>query len=271
MPTEFTSAEVEVLFLKTTVDQVNDMVNREVFQILGTSPEVEVRFWSMSQRNYFYVLLHDYLSVADKEIVPGKRSFLGALRDVVSDPQLGTDGDARPLRQAVNAFSEWLNFEATIPLWLPAHDAELEAKIPRITFLKICGNTSKHSMLRRAGPARELRAILARSGLQLTFEEALLVLEEFYARFREDILIYHAGTIAEMLNELRWGVHEYLQSEFQRSFEAKGGSPPRWGYRYPDSVVNALARGAYWDLMEDTHKRPWISRFEVTKHMKRLY
>src|SRR5215218_1142153 len=44
--------------------------------------------------------------------------------------------------------------------------------------------------------------------------DALLALADFYEKFHTDILNYHASTIAEFLNNIRWGIYEYLQPEF---------------------------------------------------------
>jgi hypothetical protein len=62
-----------------------------------------------------------------------------------------------------------------------------------------------------------LREILSRSNVSVDLDEAMLALEDFYRWFHDDILNYHASAIAEFLNNIRWGIYEYLQPEFHRS------------------------------------------------------
>lgn len=66
-------------------------------------------------------------------------------------------------------------------------------------------------------------------------DEAALALEDFYRWFHDDILNYHASTIAEFLNNIRWGIYEYLQPEFQRSIV--------WESREPPSTATLIRRG----------------------------
>jgi hypothetical protein len=41
-------------------------------------------------------------------------------------------------------------------------------------------------------------------------------LDDFYERFHKDILNYHSSTIAEFLNNIRWGIYEYWLSRNSR-------------------------------------------------------
>jgi hypothetical protein len=154
---------------------------------------------------------------------------------------------------------------------LPAADADTQLAVPRKTFLKICGNISKHSILRQSGPARELQDLLERSGVSLSLDEAVLALEDFYERFHTDIFNYHASTIAEFLNEIRWGVFEYLKPEYLRSYTPQGGDPPRYSYSYPAGVCAKLPRAFYWELMNDVRRKPIVERFVVTRYLKMRY
>jgi hypothetical protein len=105
----------------------------------------------------------------------------------------------------------------------------------------------------------------------LSLDEAVLALEDFYERFHTDILNYHGSTIAEFLNGIRWGVHEYLLPEFRRSFTPRGGDPTRYEYLYPDGVSTKLGKALYWDLMNRVRGRPYLERFQVTRHLKLRY
>ncbi len=65
----------------------------------------------------------------------------------------------------------------------------------------------------------------------------MLALGDFYERFHTDILNYHSSTIAEFLNNIRWGIYEYLQPEFRRSIVWEESNPRK--YRY--TVVSRIS------------------------------
>ena len=100
---------------------------------------------------------------------------------------------------------------------------------------------------------------------------ALLALAEFYERFHTDILNYHGSTIAEFLNNLRWGIYEYLQPEFRRSIIWEAGNLPMYRYTYPDGVVTNLAKNCYWELMNEVRIQPFMRRLQVTRSLKLRY
>ena len=135
----------------------------------------------------------------------------------------------------------------------------------------MCGNISKHNFLRAIRVATDLQALLSKSGVLVTVEEALLALADFHERFHSDILNYHSSTIAEFLNNIRWGIYEYLQPELQRSVVWEGGDPPTYRYTYPHEVVVPFAQDCYWELMNEVRIPPYMRRFQVTKWQKLRY
>ena len=144
-------------------------------------------------------------------------------------------------------------------------------KISRISFLKMCGNISKHNFLRSVGVAEELKKTLAASGVEVTLDYALFALADFYERFHTDILNYHSSTIAEFLNNIRWGIYEYMQPEFRRSIVGVGGDPPKYRYIYPKGVTFSFVKECYWELMNEVRSAPYMRRFAVTKWLKLRY
>ena len=135
----------------------------------------------------------------------------------------------------------------------------------------MCGNISKHNFLRLISVAEELREVLSRSGISVGLDEAMLTLDDFYRWFHDDILNYHASTIVEFLNNIRWGIYEYLQPEFQRSIVWESREPPKYHYIYPAGVTSTLAQSYYWDLMNEVRSLPYVRRFQVTKWLKLRY
>lgn len=271
MATDFSPIEEEVIFLKAITELIDSMVNFAVLQVVGTSPEANILFHSATHQCFFNILLVDLLSTSDKQIVGRQISYLSALGAICEHPNFDIKNSVEHLRAATKSFREWLEFEPVVEVWFPSADADTHIAVPRKTFLRICGNISKHSILRQSGPARELREALEKSGVSLSLDEAVLALEDFYERFHTDIFNYHASAIAEFLNEIRWGIFEYLKPEYRRSYTPKGGDSPMYSYSYPTGVSAKLPRAFYWELMNDVRRRPIVEPFVVTKYLKMRY
>jgi hypothetical protein len=134
----------------------------------------------------------------------------------------------------------------------------------------MCGNIAKHNFLRLNSVAAQLQKVLQKQGIEISIEEALLTLEDFYSHMR-GIFAYHSTTIAEFLNNLRWGIYLYLQPEFKRSFRPIPGDRFRYEFLYPGGVKVDFARQCYWDLMNHIRGEPYVPPFKTTKWFKLRY
>ncbi|OGX34304.1 MAG: hypothetical protein A3I43_04455 [Omnitrophica WOR_2 bacterium RIFCSPLOWO2_02_FULL_50_19] len=177
------------------------------------------------------------------------------------------------LTHASKKFIDWLEKEVVVEkIWLPSINLETNLSIKRIEFIKICGNISKHNFSRLSGVLYELVKIFKRNRVDLKNEDALLILNEFYEWFHTNIFSYHSSAIAEFLNNIRWGIYEYLLPEFQQAivFE-NNGHPRKYHYTYPNEVKNNFAKSCYWDLMNKIRSKPYMNKFQVTRYLKMRY
>ena len=156
-------------------------------------------------------------------------------------------------------------------MWFPSIDLEINLKISRQNFFYVGGNLTKHNFTRQSIVASKMKRILAENGVDKSEEDCLLVLEDFYNWFHGDgnIFGYHANTIAEFLNNLRWGIYRYLQPEHARSYTQLNGI--RYEYQYPIGVTHPLAKKYYWDLMHNVRSKPYIPEFKVSRYLKTRY
>ncbi len=268
----YSEIEKEVIFLKAIQELIGEMVNFEVLNLLGDDPHSEVRFKSMTHQKYFNIILLDFLSCSDKEVLGEKQSYLGAIRAICQSPNFNKNNSIENLTISTQEFVEWLEQEVQVEIWLPSIETETTLSIKRIEFIKICGNISKHNFSRLSGVANELIEIFKRNSIDITFEDALLVLDDFYQWFHSDLLNYHGSTISEFLNNIRWGIHEYLQPEFQQSIVYEGNEHPRmYHYTYPEKINNTFAKNCYWDLMNEVRSGPYMRKFQVTRYLKMRY
>ena len=264
--------EEEVVFLKAIKEIIDSMVNFAMLTLHGSDPDSSVLFETSMHQRFFNIVLVDFLSRTDKKAPVKQSSYLGALRAISAHPRFDVDNSVAALRDATCVFVHWLGQEVRVDVWLPSIDTQTSMQISRLNFLKMCGDISKHNVLRSAGVAEELQQTLAASGVSVELEEdAMLALGNFYERFHTDILNYHSSTIAEFFNNIRWGIYEYLQPEFRRSIVWEGGNPPKYRYTFPIGIENNFAKQCYWDLMNDVRQPPYVRRFQVTKWLKLRY
>lgn len=271
MTIRLNAIEEEVILLKAIKEIIDSMVNLEVLELKGSDPDTEISFQSITHQRFFNIILVDFLSQTDKGAFVRQTSYLGALRLISQNPSFNTNNSVALLREATHEFVDWLEQKVDVPTRLPSIDTETTLNLSRITFLKMCGDISKHNFLRAVGVAEELRDGLAEGGVSIGLDDALLALTDFYERFHTDILNYHGGTFAGFLNSIRWGIYEYLQPEFQRSIVWENTDPPKYRYTYPNGVTTRFAQECYWELMNEVRSPPHIRRFEVTKWLKLRY
>ena len=271
MALALSDTEVEVILLKAVKEIIDSLVNFEMLELVGQDPDSQILFRTSTHQKFFNIMLVDFLSATDERAPVRRTSYLSGLRSIANRPAFDIENSIESLRAATADFVNWLEQEVEVVTWFPSISIETPLKLSRLAFLKMCGNISKHNFLRAIGVAEELRGVLAKNGIQVQLEEALVSLAEFYERFHTDILNYHSSTIAEFLNNVRWGIYEYLQPEFQRSIVWEGGDPPKYRYTYPDEVAAQFAKDCYWDLMNEVRSPPYVRRFHVTKWLKLRY
>ena len=215
------------------------------------------------------MLLADMLEPVDATLLGKKAPLLDVLSDVASSPCLGSKTRARRLQSALRRLRRWLDKEVRVLVWFPTINTNIRLRIRRSDYVSICGNISKHNSSRLTGKARRLQQLLADSGASVDATDALRALDDFHEHFHTDLLVFHATTIAEMLNELPWAIHEYLVPRFARSYVSpKSEADPRYSFKYPTDIVNQFARDRFWDIMNSVRSRPWLGRFKAAQTLK---
>jgi hypothetical protein len=246
------------------------MVNHIMLRISGSDPDCQVLFASDEHRRLFNIFLVDFLSQTDRTLPILPQSYLEALKGITERPSFNVDGSVESVRSATRDFAQWLDTEVKVDIWLPNINTQTTLNITRSLFLRMCGNIAKHNFLRLNRVASQLRDVLGRQDVQISIEEALLTLEDFYEHMRE-VFSYHSTTIAELVNNLRWGIYLYLQPEFKRSFRRIPGDRWRYEFIYPDKLQVEFARQCYWKLMNHVRSEPYMRPFQGTKWLKLHY
>lgn len=267
---KLTDIEKEVVVLKAIKELIDSIVNLEVLMLSDTDP-AEVRFHTMTHAMFFNLVLVDLLSKIDEKGFVEPEAYLSRLAAITKNPHFNVEGSVDDLAATTQQFRNWLNTRfSREKVWLPSIETEMTLELSRIELVKVGGNICRHNFLRAVGIAEEVRKILARHDVDITLDQALLVLSDLNEWLHGDMFQYHSSTIAEFLNNLRWGIYKYLRPEFERSIVRESGDP-KYHYTYPDGIESAFAKECYWDLMNEIKSKPYMRRFEVTKSLKKRY
>lgn len=263
--------ESEVILLRNSYEHIGDLVNHSLMKLQGKGLEKHIIFHDMNQRRLFFILLVDFLSKTDKKGPIKQTSFLRGLLDVTENPQFSINNSEHELKKSLNALVGWLNDTTLIEMWLPSISHEVKLNIKRLDFLKMSGDISKHNYLRVISVANLLQNLLSESGIKVTQEQAILALPDFQERFSEDILIYLASHICEMLNNICWGIYTYMIPEFGNSYHRTNDNLAGYAFHVPESIQSEYARDCYWELMNGLIRKPFFEKFTVSDVFKTEY
>mgnify|MGYP000200424914 CR=1 FL=1 len=276
MEEQFTNGEKEILVLKATLEPINSMINYAMLDLHHSDPDSSILFKTEIHQKHFNILLLDFLK---SKIYKIENNCVKSLKAILINPQYNET--VEPLKQAVDDFDEWLEQEVefekdgeTRKLWFPTIDCDIALKIKRKEFIEICGNISKHNPLALDRQAKLIQEIFSNNDISIELTQALLIMEEFYEQFHNDLLNYHGSTIAEFLNNIRWGIYEYLQPLYNISVKPYRDDNLKinsYRYAYPEDIKNPYIQNIFWDLMNDIRSKPYLPKFTVTKYLKMRY
>lgn len=209
----------------------------------------------------------DFLSPIDANIIGEKSSCLDLLSNIFLNQKLGSIESVEKLKEFTGKLQNWIKTEINIEKWFPDIDMECDLILSRKDILYICSNISKHNLGRLYTIAGKIRKIFRRSNVEVSLDDSLLLIYNFYEHFNDDVLNYHGSNIAEMLNNILWGIYGYLQLEFEGMLQKKQSKP----FIYPNNLKLKFAKECYWDLMSFFRTKPHIGKFRATKYLKMRY
>ena len=281
MTPQFTALEQEVIVLNAAKGMIDEIVNYEIFMKPERVTDIQLVPKTRTHARLFNVLLVDFLSRPNASVfgLPqppenaprSERSYLFYLKEISRNPKLNPRG-GDTIQQPVQAFLDWLEAECFVEkVYLSSIDVETDVRIKRVTFIEICGNISKHSFARLSQMVRLICRVLEDNNVTIDIEQGYLAIPDFYEWFHVNVLSYHLSAIAEFLNNIRWGIYEYLQPEFQRSYTQDDPRSIYYRFDPPQDCITPMATSMYWELMNSVRAKPYMPRFEVTPYLKRRY
>lgn len=277
--TIYTETEQEIIVLRAVWDLIDVMVNYEVFEKDHGTIDAQVRFKTASTQKLFNIHLADFLSKPEKGVfglpestgsAKTDHTFLFYLRHICNSPKLNSHSVS--IQTPTQQFIDWLEGECFVEkVWFSSIKVELDVRVKRLICLKICGNIAKHNFARLGRDVEEIIRLLDKNGVKVDLGQGFLALEDFNDWFHSHVLEYHCTTIAEYLNNIRWGIFEYLKPEFSRSFKKTSASKIDYRFEYPADCHNELAKVMYWELMNRVRSPPYFPRFQTIEILRKRF
>ncbi len=269
----FNDKEYEIILLKRLIETLDLMLNSEVLELHGNDPHTEVWFQTSIHQKFFYIILLDFLSRSDLELCKEKASCIDSLTIIQEKPNFNDNESISEFNTATEIFKSWINEEVIIKnFYISSLNKEFNLELKREEFIRICGTISKHNFTKLTRISEDIQKILKKNSINISNTSPILLLNDFYEKFHNDILIYHISNISEMLNNIRWGIHHYLLNEFNKSYmKNSSNSYGEYRYIYPKDVKNKFVRVCYWDLMNSIRSKPQFRKFKTTKYLKTRY
>ncbi len=268
--------EKEISILLSVRRAIQSMVNRGLLTISDNQEDTTIRPNDYTHADLFSILLVDFISPTNS-IFGTHLSYLDALEHICQNPHFNQVNSIEPLKMAVADFKSWLGYEATFDkIWLGSIDEELTLNMKREEFLRICGDISKHNVLRLSRTVERIFKILKRSQPNLQMSDAYKAMDDFYEWFHQDKFRYHLTKISELLNNISWGIQEYLGHEYNRSYtvDIEKSEVVRaviYFFKIPETVTSDLGKFYYWDLMNEIRAKPYIPKFKTTTALEGRY
>jgi len=158
-----------------------------------------------------------------------------------------------------------------VEVWFPSLELKETLKIKRVEFIKICGNISKHNFTRLSNVTSNIKSILQRHNINRSDEDVLSLLGDFYERFHTDIFNYHGSFLVEQFNDIRRGIHKYLEPTYKNSIKYIDNNMIRYEFKIPMDIENDFSKNCFVELLNDIRKEPYVKVFRTYNSLRKSY
>lgn len=248
------------------MEAIKDMVNHALMKIIpgsSGSNKAEIYFHDCTHRSLFLIRFLDFAKECGSSKLTGvSGSCINVLEQAVCTKGYDHNGSINELKSAIHNMNEWLEFESSLKLWLPTLEVEAEVNVSRHDILKISGNHSKHNLSRLTAVSETIHKLLSKHGYDVDIQHVPLALEDFQEHLEENYFIYYGSWMAQLLNDLLWGIQCYLKPEYTSSYTQKGESGS-YKFIFPDKVNNKISEAWYWRLMNNVRSGPIFYKFKA--------
>lgn len=267
-----TPKEREAVGLAVCVEALQSFVNHLLLHftpVTSRPGEMEVRFHTSVHRDLFLIRFEDFFrEKGSADVLGSKMSCMEVLRTAAAERNFEVNSSGSLLTSSVQALADWIAQAVEPKLWLPTLEVEARLSVTRAQLLNIAGNQAKHNPSRLSEAAGVASGLLREKGYEVPAHQAPFVLNEFRDHLHENFFIYYASWMAELLNDVRWGIQRYLEPLFHASIVREGGDSPLYHYDFPAEVTSEAARLWFWELMNHVRSGPPVQPLKASRFLR---
>lgn len=268
----YSTAEKEAIGLCISLEAVGDMANHALLELRDVSRypgEVEVYFHTHIHKELFIIRLLDFVKESgDSRLTGVSGSCLKVLQSACDTCSFDQEDSVGFLRESVKELDDWLTYKTPIKLWLPSLDIEADIEVSRLDFISISGNHCKHNLSRLTGVSQHIHSILDSHGYSVPLEQIPLALDDFREHLQENYFSYYGTWLGELLNNIRWGIQNYLLPTFTTAYTKDDPDDIRYRYEYPEEIKQGIPRQWFWRLMNNIRTGPYLKKFSGAHYLK---
>jgi hypothetical protein len=269
----YSTAEKEAIGLCISLEAIDDITNHALLELRDVSRfpgEVEVYFHTHIHKELFIIRLLDFVKEnGDSRLTGVSGSCLKVLQSACDTCSFDKEDSIGFLRESVKELNDWLSYKTPIKLWLPSLDIEADIEVSRLDFISISGNHCKHNLSRLTGVSKDIHSLLDSHGYSVPIEQIPLALDDFREHLQENYFIYYGTWLGELLNNIRWGLQDYLLPTFTTAYTKDDPDNIRYRYEYPEEIKQEIPRQWFWRLMNNIGTRPYLKKFSGAHYLKK--
>ncbi len=252
----------ETIVLLSVSQMIDDMINHHNMSYSHSEHGTHVVFKNAYREKYFLIMMVDLLSCIDGGAfgISKNTSHLNFLYETALKSFFSK---SQKLASQVQAFRDWLTETVNVPVWLACLETEADIEVQRSDAIKLCGNSSKHSLTRCAGIIASAVKILNENQIQCSVESSLFILPELYEQLNARLMPAYCQVISEYLITIRWEIHKHLYPTYEASYKS-GEDGIQYSYTVPKELDSPLSKEAFWDLMNIIRQSPHVEPFTVS-------
>ena len=173
------------------------------------------------------------------------------------------------MRSSIENFRNWLNGTFSDKIRFISIDKEYNIILDRYSLIYLCANYSKHTVSSLSSVCKIFMDKINIQGQIVEENDTFYLIKEFFENYNEKVLLYHSSVVAQYLNDIRWGIQNYLAKEYEESIQYKEHG--RYEYTMPKNITGNIDQYIYWELMNEIRQKPYIDKFNVNTYLRKRY
>ena len=233
--------DLEIAILHENQVAFADIINPDLYAVLGESPEQNILFHNDACFDLFLVHVAEVFAEGTNNVVLDGRNYNFSLFGGALWLCEKYEEETRRagLTSAYERLNMWLSQIVSFTFWCGGLNTQFELNMSRRDLLGFASNLSKHNILRLNALLNRLQRLCERSGFTVSEADLLSIMEPFVDELRSR-LMYHSSYLTEMLYDYFAAINKLITDRFDSM-----GTNDVSQMRLPDGVTSDSYRDLY--------------------------